>query len=256
AENPFDTSDDDEFSNILIADAASNGNVIFQQDYSEFHLISLDKLTLADDEQKVDFAVLDKSSGVVDIKLAGSKFKLFLHPINLPVVQNAGDGKETRWIVGGLVPSRQFQRETWAISYSVLIAFAFLPALLFLIWPFLKLMLIGPKDRLRTADVYFLAFSILIGLFFVTSLGLYAYSYLSLESQMDDQLAKLSEKIRSNFKKELSASLQQLDLLTSTKQAQDDLATVQNAEPKPPEPRTEVFKILDPKEQTYPYFDT
>jgi hypothetical protein len=253
-ENPFDTSSDDEFSNVLIADAATNGTVIFQQDYSEFRVISLDKLTLADEDQKLDFAVVSQSSGVADVNLAGSRFKLFFHPINLSVPQTGSAAKETHWIVCGLVPASQFRRETWAISYSVLIVFTCLPALGVLIWPFLKLMLIGPKDRLRTADVYFLSFAILIGIFLLTSLGLYGYSYLHLEGQMDDQLQQLSKNIRHNFDEELGAGLKQLELLTYTKQAQEDFLKLEK--PNDVVSRNTVFNDLKLSSQPYPYFDT
>src|SRR6266550_6636388 len=50
-ENMVDT-DSEGFANILIAEAGTNGRVIFQQDTTELHLVSLDTLTSADNQEK------------------------------------------------------------------------------------------------------------------------------------------------------------------------------------------------------------
>jgi hypothetical protein len=162
---------------------------------------------------------------VADVKLAGDDYKLFLRPVDLSIPQTgANDGHSLRWVVIGLEPAARFRREVWAISYSVLIVFAFLTALSILSWPFLKFLLIGPKDRLRTADIYFLFFSTLIGLALLTFLGLYTYSYKTLETDMNRQLETLASTVKKNFQAEVKASLKQLDALNRDPASARDLS--------------------------------
>ena len=100
------------------------------------------------------------------------------------------------------------------MPYTVLIISGFLAALLVFSWPFLKLVLAGPKDRFRPKDVYFLVFSSIVVLAVVTCFGLYAYVYTSVEGEMDDQVKELASEIKTNFNEELTHALQQLDTLS------------------------------------------
>lgn len=206
-------SDRDQFQNILIAEMAT-GRVIFQLDSSEMRLASLDKLTLAENEgKKTDIKEMGQTSNVVDVALAGSNYKLFFRPLELALPSTAANAPNTAWVTSGFIRSVYFRRESWSISYTVLIFSAFVTVLLILSWPFLKLVLIGPKDRLRTADVYFLIFSIVVVLAVLTCFGAYGYAYWKVEDQMDAQLKQLAKDIKANLK-ELSQALQQLDTLS------------------------------------------
>ncbi len=225
------TDHEESFDDILITQADGDGRVIFQQGGSELRLVSADKIPSADDEAKtIDLRNLGQSSSVADVKLAGTNYKLFLHPVDLSTPQvGAGEGHSIRWIICGLVPASHFRREVWAISYSILIVFAFLTALSILTWPFLKLLLVGPKDRLRTADIYFLFFSTLIGLALLTALGLYGYSYRALEQKLDEHLKGLAGKVQGNLQAEMAASLAELDALNKHPCLGNDLSKLRSA---------------------------
>lgn len=260
---------DEGFADVLITEPGGDGRVLFQQSASELRLVSLDKLTAAGEDGKtIELATLGRSSSVADVRLAGSEYKLFIHPLSLSVQQtDAENGRSLHWMVCGLVPAARFRREVWAISYSQLIVFAFLTALAILSWPFFKLLLIGPKDRLRTADIYFLFFSSMIGLALLTSFGLYGYSYRMLKDEMDKQLTRLAKQVKENFRAELSASLAQLkelnelnsdsgmhaDLPKLTGDAKEDATASQKRLY-----RLDVLKKLTSggRRPPYPYFDT
>jgi hypothetical protein len=226
--------DEDVFDEILITQADGDGRVIFQQGESELRLVSTDKLAPTEGEKAIDLRALGQSSSVADVKLAGGDYKLFLHPVDLSIPQTgAGDGHSLRWIVCGLVPASRFRRDVWAISYSILIIFAFFTGISILSWPILKITLIGPKDRLRTADIYFLFFSTLIGLALLTSLGLYGYSYLTLREELDGQLETLAGNVEDNFQAEVTKSLAQLDALNRNPCVRSDLSRL-DGPPSPP----------------------
>jgi hypothetical protein len=248
----------DQFQNILIAEAAT-GKVIFQQDTTQVRLASLDKLTSAEDPtKKIELKDFPQTSNLVDVTLAGSSYKLFSQPIE---IGNAS------WIVCGLIRADYFRNEVWSISYTILIFCGFITVLLILSWPFLKLVLIGRKDRLGTADVYFLTFAIVVTAAVFTAMGFYGYSYLKDERLMDAQLRTLADEgIKENLNAELTAALQQLDGLSkncallkslgSTAPCPADIPTgvYQNAEFR----KTTVLpEILNAgAATTYPYFDT
>lgn len=259
--------DEDGFENILIAQASPEGQVIFQQDTSMLRLMSLDKLTPAEGgDGHIDFGAAGKVSSVLDVKLAGSNYKLFLHPLTLSLAQaGVPNTQSTPWIVCGLIPSAQFNREILSVSYTVLIIFSYITALAVLSWPFLKLILIGPKGRLGTADIYFLGFSMLVGLSLMTSLCLYLYSYNALEVQLDDQLKKLSATINGNFQKEVSDSLVELNTLNSERGVTEALDKLAGLDPgtngtadESSHNRTDLLSIIGPDDSghRYPYFDT
>lgn len=209
-------SDPDQFQNILIAEA-DTARVIFQHDATQIRLASLDKLPSAEDKnKKIDLKEIAQTSNVVDVSLAGSNYKLFSHPIKLSLPSSNASAPDVTWIAGGLVKSKYLMSEAWSISipYTLLIICGFLAALLVFSWPFLKLVLAGPKDRFRPTDVYFLVFATIVVLAVLTCFGLYGYVYSSIESQMDEQVGTLAGDIKENFNDELGQALAQLDVLS------------------------------------------
>ena len=256
----------DQFQNILISEAGT-GRVIYQNDTTQVRLASLDKLATAGDEgKKIELKDIAQTSNVVDVALSGTKYKLFSQPVEISLHSENGNVTNPTWIVSGLTRSDYFQSEAWSISYTVLIFCAFITALLILSWPFLKLVLIGPKDRLGTADVYFLTFSIVVILAVFTSLGLYVYSYWELEDRMDLQLGALAGKVKRNFDNELRAALTQLDTLSkncallkklgSNDCTQDSTQTDAFYQQADTDKRNILPEVLRSSVRTYPYFDT
>ena len=202
----------DQFQNILIAEADS-ARVILQHDTTQIRLASLDKLSAASPGKKIDLKEIAQTSNTVDIALAGANYRLFTHPLKLSLPTTSATGSNATWIVTGLVKSDYFDSAAWSISvpYTILVSCGFLVAVLVFSWPFLKLVLAGPKDRFRTLDVYLLVFATLIVLAVLTAFGLHVFVYWTVEAQLDDQVQRLARDLKRNVESELSQALDQLD---------------------------------------------
>ena len=245
--------DPDQFQNILIAET-DTARVIFQHDTTQIRLGSLDKLPAADEKnKKIDLKEIAQSSNVIDVSLAGSNYRLFFHPVKLSLPSVNANAPNVTWITSGLIKSNYLQSEAWSISipYTLLIICGFLVALLVFSWPFLKLVLAGPKDRFRPRDVYSLVFSTIVVLAVLTNFALYGYVYFRVEAQMDDQVAKLADSIKQNFNAELSQALTQLETLSQNpellaKLNSDEATRKSGVEPKPtPEPEIDADETTD-----------
>jgi len=267
---PLGNAERDQFQNIFISDLAT-GKVIFEHDTTQVRLALLDKLTTADEAgKKIEVKDISPGSNVIDVKLAGSDYKLFSHPVEVPLFSSDGTGTNPSWIVSGLVQSDTFRNQAWSVSYTVLIFCGFITALLILSWPFLKLILIGPKDRLGTADIYFLTFSIVIAVGLFTSLGLYVATYYKLEGVIDSDLEKLAGSVKKNFTAELTAALKQLDTLSrncdllttfkSTGPCHDDASLAGTIYQDKDKEKKNILPTLNEEKNlsftAYPYFDT
>jgi hypothetical protein len=275
-----------QFENLLISEADS-ARVIFQNDPTQLRLASLDQLSATDDSGKsIDLKEVGKTSSVADVALAGSDYKLFSQPIKFSLSSDNAYAPSTAWIVSGLIRADDFRSEVWSISYNKLILFGALAMLLVLSWPFFKLVLTGQKDRLRTADIYFLVFATIVGIAMLTSLAFYRYLYTSAEVELNKQLGVLAGNISGNFHKELGEALKQLDAFSNNcallkklgskiKECKDpnEKAVYQHAAGKKtkqqaardkadpyqqavPEKMNVLSELLKSPKTTYPYFDT
>ncbi len=221
----------DQFQNILIAEAET-ARVIVQHDTTQVRLASVDNLSRAGDGKKFDLRGISQTSNMEDIALAGANYRLFSHPlkVSLPAASTNPpnpNAPSTNWIVVGLIKSDYFKSEAWSLSipYTMLIIFGFVVAVIVFSWPFLKLVLVGPKDRFRTHDVYLLVFATMIVLAVVTSFGLYAFVYLTVEAEMDGHVRTLASDVKKNFKEEITNALKQLDRFSNNKALLDHLMT-------------------------------
>jgi hypothetical protein len=197
------------FDEVLVAEQET-GRVIFQQGPSGLNVVTLDSI-LNSKGGKLELKLADQSSSLADVQIAGTDYKLFLQPIRLTLSASEDEkGQGLRWVVCGLTRTDHFRDETFAVSYTVLILFVFVVLLAVLSWPLLKLKLMGPKDRLRRADLGLTMLSALLGTALVTFILLDVHTYLSLEHTLDLNLEQLSGKIKANFQEEIAGALAQL----------------------------------------------
>ena len=207
---------------------------IYQEGAPELDIDSLDNLTRADATDKtIEFSTLSRSTSLADVRLADADYRMYLQPLELaddsedqPDVQavsktTAAAQNEvagSRWVMCGLVEAGHFRRQTWAFPYPMLITVAVFTTLVALSWPFLKLLFIGPKDRLRLSDVYFTAFALLIGSAMLTLFILFGITYARSEDQLDHQLQKFSTEIEIHFQQEVQSAGDELKQLSATAQ--------------------------------------
>jgi len=280
---------------------ARSSKVIFQQGSSDLHIDSLDNLVRADvPDNTVKPATLSENTTTAEVRLADTTYKIYSQPIPIPLKtitfsqpidisakddesdtahdhtekkQNTGEGRsvaeklsDTHWVVCGLVQGSHFRREAWAFPYTWLIVFVFLTVAVALSWPFLKLHFIGPKDRLKLADVYWLGFSMLVGSAILTLFMLFAVGYTRSEHLLDNQLKQFSAQVNDNFHNEIQDILTEIDSLKST--AASDLNKSQSGKDKeknyskaesdnfPDFTQTHILQRDDVRSGTYPYFRT
>jgi hypothetical protein len=198
------------FDEIFVANQEC-GAVVFQRTPSQLSLLTLTSL-LDKGGKKIEF----NSSGLHDVQLAGIDYKLFVHPFQVFLSERTvsnDDPPIIKWALCGLMRADHFRSGSLAISYTIILVFIFLVLMVALGWPILKLRFMGPKDRLRAADVYFLSVSTLMGSAVLTFFLLDLYAYTTLQEQMDDQLKMFAEKINNNLKKEIGLALDELDRL-------------------------------------------
>jgi len=204
----------DGFDAIVLAEVDDAVNVIFQESSAKLRLASLNNLTGASDGSKIDLKLLGQSTNMADVKVGAGDYKLFFQPVQLPLERlGSNDKKQISWMVCGFVESGRFRRESWAVSYTVLIIFFFLAALVALSWPFLKLLLIGPKDRLRPIDTYLLVVSAVMITALLTLFGIFSASYTRAEKLLDTALESFAGDLQKNFEKELGNALTEIDEL-------------------------------------------
>jgi hypothetical protein len=237
----------EDFDHIIIA-RADNGKVLFQQANGDLSITSLDHISLADSPDKaLDLAARSKTTDAADVTIAGARYKLYVQPIEIALSTKDSESPETLWVVCGLVEAGRFRYQTWAISYTVLIISGFIAGLLLLSWPFIKLIFIGPKDRLRVAEPYMLAVSVIIAGALLTFFTLFIFTYRALEDDLDAQLNNLADSIQKHFQDEVENALKEIDSLEIDR----DLAE-----------RTLLLKCIceegkcDSQTDPYPYFKT
>lgn len=221
------------------------------------------------------------SSGMTHVSIAEADYQLFVEPIQLTCPKEVSDAAlEYRLIVGGLVRSDHITAKTFSFPYILLLLFILLVLMTTLSGPLIKLKLIGPKDRLRKADVALAACSAFFGTALLTLSVLDGYTYLSIDSELDEQLESLARNVDYNLRSELALAVEQLKELNDRR-----LETVSQPAPEecpesliPPRSyRANIFvaekpsslayatssqtpdsstRILNPLSSPYPYFNS
>lgn len=205
-----------EFDDVLVVrpqeGQQDEGEVLFQRSSSGVQILTLS--LPVEKNPKGEEIKESQANRLVEIKLAGARYKVFVQPLQSSF---DGENKKGRWLVCGLVRADRFLLESLSIPHPVLLGFLFLILTAALTWPFLNLWFIGPRERLSVSDVFFLGLSILVGSALFTLLLLDAYTYLRLTAKLDQQLATFSDNIHGNFREELGKIHQQLTAINNDK---------------------------------------
>lgn len=195
----------------------SSGEVIFQMGGKEISATDLETLN-EPGGKSYKLTELIHTSNTAAASFGGTPYKLFIQPLQLFLQNSPGENPSTapeyvEWSLCALVAHERFRAETHAISYNFIILFLLLALLTAISWPLLKIWTIGPKDRLRTSDVLFLALSVVVGAALLTISVLDWRFYWNYKKELDRQLRDFSGEISANFQAELERSIAQLDTL-------------------------------------------
>ena len=207
----------------------SDGKVIFQRSLSGIEVSEVKKLEDASGEVKskerkqIDIAWLSPVSRLEEVWIAGARYRLYSQPLQVgfsPAKQPAGTTES--WVLCGLVRADRFRSESQLIPYSYILMMLAAILLAAASYPFLKLYLSFPGERLRARDVALIAvFACFVaaGLTFILA-DIYFWNS-SFGPATERDMAKLAHAINANFQREQVAALSALDTLNES----DELRT-------------------------------
>ena len=148
--SPFDV--------VLIAQG--DGKVIFQKSLSGVEVAQIKGLEDASgnpkgqDKKQIDINWLSPTSRQEEIWIAGARYRLYSQPLQIgflaadPTGKHSSDSPES-WVLCGLVRADRFRSESQLIPYSYILMMLAAILLAAASYPFLKLYLSAPGERLR-----------------------------------------------------------------------------------------------------------
>jgi hypothetical protein len=226
----------DVFEDIAIADA--DGRVLYQKAQTAFRLADIQSLLDQADlhlppsqTSTSDLADAAKSllgqraripagfSRLVDVTLAGEKFKMFVQPISWPLAEVHGGRPFQLLLCGFLSTGALTSRSRMLPSHFIVIIFCSIVIGLLAAWPILKLRWMPPTEGFRPRELLWFAISILISALMVTILVLY-WTQLS-GASLEPQLTEMAKNIEGNFQHELDAALATLQSFSESKRLGD-----------------------------------
>lgn len=259
------------FDDLLIA--MPDGHVIHQENSTRFLFHYLDSLfqSQGTDQSKSENAQEDKDHPSLsepeshhsfsespkdfsrqlpyfgNAEVGGIDYKVFAQLV--PLLSSASNHDTSSVVIVGLVEQSKFLNESLAVSHSDLLLLLFAISVLFLAFPFLKLLIMGHRDRLTLMDILFLLISSFVGTGVLAFLILNWTGSEQIKEQRDQQLVSLSEQLIDNFSHELHAIVHQMKTL-------EDTMTLPPHGAKP-EKIENLFTntLIDPLHQEYPYFN-
>ncbi|MDJ1473388.1 hypothetical protein [Xanthocytophaga flava] len=233
----FQVSLEDFLKNVLVG----KGEV-----FDEFQLISSKQegsvfstmpgeLSLYTDEGKayqLD-SLFKKSDNIWNVKLAGIPYKLFTQRIRINTDHDL--------ILAGLILRKTYYAQIYEVPVFTLLFSLLLMLLLVLGYPFIKLLIVSPVERLKAEDAFLCALSVVIGSFLITIMVISSYTYFFPEKKANNEdLSKLNTDIRTAFIGELDAAVAQLEAYKIRKPKKTNL---------------NILKKTTMKPLVYPYFD-
>ena len=184
---------------------------------------------------KAVFTELRRASSLARVRLAGSDYQLFLHPVRfaaglslVAVPPPAGGakpssdsarpgpplGKEeapgSTWVLGGLVPASRTAQQVLAVSPLFTLVLILFLGLGLITWPLVKFATLAQRERFRFADLCLLLGSTSALLIVITVLLLDYDAYRRFDGEATRGLEKLTDQIAGDIAQEFSRMCTQL----------------------------------------------
>jgi hypothetical protein len=160
-----------------------------------------------------------------DVRLSGREYRLFVEPVLLriwerqeaksaPTVDHRDHRNDRHvWLVCGLAPRRNLFYQSFAVSSALVGSILGLLALTVFSWPFVKLSLLGDRQRVHVFDVLLLGVCSLLGVAVLTLFLSDVFAYEGLRGISEAQIQELADAIEVNLRTEIALGYQQLDKL-------------------------------------------
>jgi hypothetical protein len=239
--SPFDV--------VLVAQ--SDGEVIFQRSLSGIEAARIKTLedasggikekTDKQTDKQAESGLLPQVSRLEEVRIAGARYRLYSQPLQigfLPANPNALNVKEISnvksggdatgpWILCGLVRADRFQSESQLIPYAYILLLLALILLAAAAYPFLRLYLSSPGERLRARDVTITAvFACLVTAVLTVTLADVYYWSKYFRAAAEQDMHTLASEIDGNFEQERTAAFKQLDAINARPDLKNDLSDV------------------------------
>jgi len=212
--SPFDV--------VLVA--RSDGSVIFQKSISGVQMAQLNNLEDASgaasgkDRKVIDAAMLSQASRLEEVRIAGARYRLYSQPLEIgfrPVhPMDHSDDRAVSWVLCGLVRADRFRSESQLIPYSYILTMLAVILLAVASFPFLKLYLSLPGERLRARDVAIIAVFMCFIAATITFIFADVYFWTrAFGPEAEADMAKLARALNANFQREQQAAFVTLNAL-------------------------------------------
>lgn len=213
-----------------------DGKVIFQKSLSGVEISQITGLedasgVLTKDKERKQFAIawLSPASRQEEIWIAGARYRLYSQPLQVgfvgadPTAKQSSSSPES-WVLCGLVRADRFRAESQLIPYSYILMMLAAILLMASSYPFLKLYLTAPGERLRARDVTLVAVFACVVAAVVTFILADAYFWnRSFGPAAEQDMAKLAQAMNANFQLEREAAWSALDTLNNRNDVHDSL---------------------------------
>jgi len=211
--SPFDV--------VLVA--RSNGNVIFQKSLSGIEVAQINNLedasgaTKGSPDKHIDIGLLSPASRLEEVKIAGARYRLYSQPLQIGFLPANPPGKSAEnvsgpWVLCGLVRADRFRSESQLIPYAYILMILAAILLAAISYPFLRLYLSNPGERLRARDVTITAVLACLATAVLTVSFADAYYWNNYFGPATDrEMGKLANAINKNFEREKNAAYAQLE---------------------------------------------
>lgn len=254
------------FDDILLAD--QDGKVIFQLNKGGTKIIQFNSLIPTHDGEFVKpegeqpkvttknnprFASVSTFSNIIDVQIAGSKQKLFIHPLYLNIGNTEVNTNRPHYVLCGIIQSDKFFFDSLHIPFIVLIWIMFCAILLGLSLPILKTILIKSKERFSHADGLRIFFVMPIFTFMLT-LSLVSAYHFYFEDKTDEKLKAFAESLMGKFSNELLSKRLQLENLGLSDNLKNYPQNISSFERVPDVLKTIVTSY--DTEKNYPFFNS